>query len=54
MLGHIHRGSFAAISISNLGRALPSLVLIAFALFISGIGFVNNMAALIVLASRRS
>ena len=23
-LGHIHRGSFAAINISNIGRALPS------------------------------
>jgi osmoprotectant transport system permease protein len=49
VLGHLRRGSFAAISVSNLGRALPSLVLIAFALFVSGHFFVNNMAALIVL-----
>jgi osmoprotectant transport system permease protein len=48
-LGHLHRGSFLAISVSNLGRALPSLVLIAFALLVSGHFFVNNMAALIVL-----
>src|SRR4051794_9369159 len=50
VLGHIHRGSFLAISISNVGRALPSLVLIAFGLTIFGIGFWNNTAALVVLA----
>ncbi len=49
VLGHLRRGSFVAISVSNIGRALPSLVLIAFALFVSGHFFVNNMAALIVL-----
>jgi len=49
VLGHYHRGSFAAISISNLGRALPSLVLIAFGILVFGIGFWNNAAALIVL-----
>ena len=49
-LGHVHRGSFAAINASNLGRALPSLVLIAFGLTILGIGFWNNTAALVVLA----
>jgi osmoprotectant transport system permease protein len=48
-LGHYHRGSFVAISVSNIGRALPSLVLIAFGLLILGIGFWNNAAALIVL-----
>ena len=50
VLGHFHRGSFVAISVANLGRALPSLVLIAFGLLIFGIGFWNNAAALIVLA----
>jgi osmoprotectant transport system permease protein len=49
ILGHFRRGSFLAISISNVGRALPSLVLIAFGLLILGIGFWNNAAALIVL-----
>jgi osmoprotectant transport system permease protein len=49
-LGHLHRGSFLAISASNLGRALPSLVLIAFGILILGIGFWNNAVALIVLA----
>jgi len=50
VLGHLHKGSFIAISVANLGRALPSLVLIAFGLLIFGIGFWNNAAALIVLA----
>ena len=49
VLGHYHRGSFAAISVSNIGRALPSLVLIAFGILVFGIGFWNNAAALIVL-----
>ena len=49
-LGHLHRGSFVAISVSNLGRALPSLVLIAFGILVFGIGFWNNAAALVVLA----
>jgi osmoprotectant transport system permease protein len=50
VLGHYHRGSFIAISVANLGRALPSLVLIAFGILLFGIGFWNNAAALIVLA----
>ena len=49
-LGHRHRGSFLAISISNAGRALPSLVLIAVGLSILGFGFWNNVAALVILA----
>jgi osmoprotectant transport system permease protein len=49
-LGHLHRGFFLAASVSNVGRALPSLVLIAFGLTIFGVGFWNNTAALVVLA----
>ena len=49
-LGHRHRGLFLAASISNVGRALPSLVLIAFGLTVLGIGFWNNTVALVVLA----
>ena len=49
-LGHLHRGLFLAASVSNVGRALPSLVLIAFGLTIFGVGFWNNTAALVVLA----
>ena len=49
-LGHRHRGLFVALAVSSVGRALPSLVLIAFGLTILGIGFWNNTAALTVLA----
>jgi osmoprotectant transport system permease protein len=50
-LGHLHRGSRLAIGASIVGRALPSLVLIAAFLTVLGIGFVNNMVALAVLAT---
>ncbi len=51
VLGHFHRGSGIAIGTSIIGRALPSLVLIAAFLTLLGIGFVNNMIALAVLGS---
>jgi osmoprotectant transport system permease protein len=50
-LGHLHRGSSVAIGASIVGRGLPSLVLIATFLTVLGIGFVNNMVALAVLAT---
>jgi osmoprotectant transport system permease protein len=49
-LGHIHRFSFLAINISNLGRALPSLALLAIFLPIVGIGKTDVLIALTVLA----
>jgi osmoprotectant transport system permease protein len=49
-LGHRHRGLFVALGASSLGRALPSVVLIAFGIAILGVGFWNNTAALVVLA----
>jgi osmoprotectant transport system permease protein len=51
MLGHLHRGASVAIGASIVGRALPSLVLIGVFLTVLGIGFVNNMVALAVLAT---
>ena len=51
VLGHLHRGSSLAIGSSIVGRALPSLVLIGVFLTVLGIGFVNNMVALAVLAT---
>jgi len=51
VLGHLHRGSALAIGASIVGRALPSLVLIATFLTLLGIGFLNNMFALAVLAT---
>ena len=49
-LGHIHRGSFAAINISNIGRALPSLAVIAIAIAPLGLGRGTLLLALVVLA----
>jgi osmoprotectant transport system permease protein len=49
-LGHLHRGSFIAITLSNVGRALPSLAVIAILLVPLGVGFTTNMIALVVLA----
>jgi osmoprotectant transport system permease protein len=49
-LGHLHRGSFVAINLANVGRALPSLAVIAIGLAFLGIGFANVTLALVVLA----
>jgi osmoprotectant transport system permease protein len=49
-LGHIHRGSFLAINLANIGRALPSLAVIAINLAIFGLGFKNVLIALVILA----
>jgi osmoprotectant transport system permease protein len=49
-LGHIRRGGFIAISISNVGRAVPSLALIAFFVAYLGTGFKNVTLALVLLA----
>lgn len=51
VLGHLHRGSAFAIGASIVGRAVPSLVLIGIFVTLLGIGFVNNMVALAVLAT---
>ena len=47
-LGHLHRGSSAAIRTANLGRSLPELGLIAIFLALFGIGFINVMLALVI------
>jgi osmoprotectant transport system permease protein len=49
-LGHRHKGSFLAINVSNIGRALPSLAVISIGIGTLGIGFVNVMVALVILA----
>lgn len=49
-LGHVHRGSFVAINAANVGRALPSLAVIAIGLGFLGFGFTNVLVALVVLA----
>ena len=50
MLGHLHRGSFVAVNVANIGRALPTLVVIAVGFTFLGIGFTNVMVALVMLA----
>ncbi len=49
-LGHLHRWSFAAINIANIGRALPELAVIAIGVAFIGLGFLNVLVALVVLA----
>ena len=49
-LGHKHRGLFLALGASTIGRALPSIALIAFFIALLGVGFWNNLVALVVLA----
>jgi osmoprotectant transport system permease protein len=50
LLGHAGKGELLAISISNVGRAVPSLALIAFFVAYIGVGFTNVMIALVLLA----
>ena len=54
-LGHTGRGGFIAINVANIGRALPSLALLAFGLVTAialglGLGFWPTMFALVPLA----
>ena len=49
-LGHLHRGSFVAINLANVGRALPSLAVIGIGLAFLGFGFSNVLVALVILA----
>ncbi len=49
-LGHLHRGSVVAVNVANLGRALPSLAIIAVGFVFLGVGFWSVSLALVVLA----
>ncbi len=49
-LGHIGRYQFLATSTSNIGRAVPALGLIVFFIAFLGVGFLNVMVALVLLA----
>jgi osmoprotectant transport system permease protein len=54
-LGHTGRGGFIAINVANIGRALPSLALLAFGLVVAialglGLGFWPTIFALVPLA----
>ncbi len=50
LLGHLHRGSFLAVNVANIGRALPSLAVIAAGISFLGVGFANVTLALVILA----
>lgn len=49
-LGHIHRGSFVAINVGNIGRALPSLAVLAIGDAFLGLGLTVVLLALVILA----
>ena len=49
-LGHLRRYSFVAISISNIGRALPTLAVIAIGVVFLPVGFTVVLISLVVLA----
>jgi osmoprotectant transport system permease protein len=49
-LGHIGRGEFLAISVSNIGRAVPTLALLAFFIAYLGVGSTNVIFVLVLLA----
>lgn len=49
-LGHVGRGEFLAVSVSNVGRAVPALALLAFFVAFVGIGFTNVALVLMLLA----
>jgi osmoprotectant transport system permease protein len=49
-LGHIGKGEFMAVSVSNIGRAVPSLALLAFFVAFLGVGHTNVIAVLTLLA----
>lgn len=49
-LGHIGRGDFLATATSNVGRAVPSLALLAFFISFAGLGYTNVILVLALLA----
>jgi len=49
-LGHLRKGQFLVASVANVGRAVPSLALIGFAVAYIGLGFPNALLALTLLA----
>lgn len=49
-LGHIGKGDFVATATSNVGRAVPSLALLAFFISFVGLGYTNVISVLVLLA----
>ncbi|MGH3622312.1 MAG: ABC transporter permease, partial [Sciscionella sp.] len=50
LVGHLHRWSFLAINGGNVLRALPTLAVVAIGIGFYGLGFVNILVALVILA----
>jgi len=50
VLGHLGKAQFLAVSVSNVGRAVPAIALIAFFIAFFGVGFSNVCVALVLLA----
>jgi osmoprotectant transport system permease protein len=50
VLGHLRRGGFLAVNVSNIGRAIPSFALLVLAETVFGIGFKPAYIALVALA----
>ena len=49
-LGHKRKGEFIAVTVSNVGRAVPTLALLAFFIAYLGVGFLNVTVVLVLLA----
>lgn len=49
-IGHTNRGALAAVSIANIGRAVPSLALLIVFVSVLGLGFRNAVVVLFLLA----
>ena len=49
-LGHKRKGEFLAVTLSNVGRAVPTLALLAFFIAYLGVGFTNVTVVLVLLA----
>jgi osmoprotectant transport system permease protein len=49
-IGHTRRGAFLAVSIANLGRAIPSFAILALSVPFLGIGFKPTLVTLVALA----
>lgn len=50
VIGHTRRGAFLAISVANLGRAIPSFAILALSVPFFGIGFKPTLITLVALA----
>lgn len=50
LIGHTNRGALLAVSVANIGRAVPSLALLIVFVSVLGLGFRNALVVLVLLA----